>query len=164
MFYAILQQQDCLLQCLLTASRFQYNTDDFFDPINCSAHQSLLHQEVNATLHRILTESWEYRGYYKALKSSESPGLLTTPWAMKWGDQHRSCGVREQTADRHYSSSDWEAPRLAPLCSWVLPNVALIVHFAIIHVKMKNYKDIVSHSSLQSSLSGYAIASSLKSE
>lgn len=104
------------------------------------------------------------QGYYKALKGSEAPGLLTTPWAMKWGDQHRSCGVREQTADRHYSSSDWEGPRLAPLCSWVLPNVALIVQFAIIYVKMKNYKDIVSHSSLQSSLSGYAIASSLKSK
>lgn len=42
----------------------------------------------------------------------------------------------------HYSLSDWKGPSLALLCSWVLPNCALILHFAIIYVKFKYCKDI----------------------
>lgn len=67
LFFSILQDQDWLFHCFLTATCLQYNI--YLEPINCSA-QSPLYQAANHTLYSTLTESWWYWGY-----SSPSRGL-----------------------------------------------------------------------------------------
>ena len=135
LFFSILQDQDWLFHCFLTATCLQYNL--YLEPINCSA-QSPLYQAANHTLYSTLTESWWYWGYsspsrglnYIIFEVPSNPSHSTILWLnIKgiWGPwvtdhsrgnkmgrrAHRSgapqrCGVSVQMARMHYAWSGWE--------------------------------------------------------